>query len=112
MSVIAWLRQLSSRPNADHVKFFKKLMKTRRLAVILAALLSALVFGTQTHANSPQSEKLHLLMGLAYQSVQRPEVAKNGGPEAMADKQHTSGCHERLAPTKAEHEGYSCATLS
>jgi hypothetical protein len=42
-------------------------------------------------------------MGLACQSVQRREVRKNGGPEAMADKQHTSGCQERLSPTKAEH---------
>jgi hypothetical protein len=34
---------------------------------------------------------------------------KNGGPEAMANKQHTSGCQERLSPTKTE--GYSGATL-
>jgi hypothetical protein len=34
----------------------------------------------------------------------RREVRKNGGPEVMADKQHTSGCQERLLPTKAERE--------
>jgi hypothetical protein len=55
--VIAWLRQLSSHPNADHLKFFMKLMKTRRLAVISAALLSALLCGAQTQANSSQTEK-------------------------------------------------------
>ena len=41
-------------------------------------------------------------MGLECQSVQRREVRKNGGPEAMADEPHTSGCQKGLSPTKAE----------
>ena len=36
-------------------------------------------------------------MDLACQSVQRREVRKNGGPEAMADEPHISGCQKDYA---------------
>jgi hypothetical protein len=81
MQATQWLRKpcthgAFARSEWPCTKFFMELMKTRRLAVILAALLSALLRVHRRRRTRHRLKSFHLMMGLECQSVQRREVRK------------------------------------